>query len=199
MGIFYGLLNEHTGNVLILSSPIDSLIPFIPSMIVPYLGWYPFVFIAMAYLCLKDRTVYIRALLTMNICAILCYIIYYYFQTSVPRPLFVPHGWADQMLLKLYERDQPFNCFPSIHALHSYVIMRAAIASKSISTRVKMLISAGSITIILSTFMIKQHVIYDAIAASLLGEMVFIAVAGLAFSLTHRKKLAAMKTFNLPR
>ncbi|MBP2001631.1 hypothetical protein J2Z69_002676 [Paenibacillus shirakamiensis] len=179
MSIFYTLLNEDSGKAQMLYSPVDAWLPFIPGMVIPYILWYPFIFVAMTYICFKDRSVYYRILITMNICLVICYVIYYQFQTTVPRPFISPTSWSRRLVLSLYQRDEPFNCFPSIHALHSYLIMRAAWASKQIGKRAKWVISLCSSTIILSTFLIKQHVIYDAISSALLGEAIFAVVCAL--------------------
>ncbi|WP_052676065.1 phosphatase PAP2 family protein [Paenibacillus sp. IHBB 10380] len=185
MGIFYTLLNGRSHGAFILNSPIDQMIPVIPAMGIVYLGWYPFIFIAMAYLCWKDRQLYIRTLITMNISLIFCYLIYYYFQTSVPRPIVTGNSWDVLILQYIYSQDQPFNCFPSIHALHSYLVLRAAWISKVIRKRARIVISICSILIIVSTFMIKQHVIYDALGAILLSEAVILLLQA---ALRIRKK-----------
>lgn len=176
MGLIYNVLNTFTHNSFVLTSPIDNLIPLVPAMSIPYLAWYPYIFLAMAYLCWKDRQLYFRALLSMNISVAVCYLIYFYFQTTVPRPIVIGQGWDIQMLQWIYGNDKPFNCFPSIHSLYSYLAMRASWNSTKIQLRTKAIFSICSLTIIISTFMVKQHVIYDAIGAILLGEAVFILI-----------------------
>ncbi|OAB45698.1 phosphatase PAP2 family protein [Paenibacillus antarcticus] len=176
MGLIYNVLNSITHNSLVLSSPIDNLIPLVPAMSIPYLGWYPYIFLAMAYLCWKDRQLYFRTLLSMNISVAVCYLIYFYFQTTVPRPIVTGLSWDHQMLNWIYGNDKPFNCFPSIHSLYSFLVMRASWNSSKIRFRTKVIFSMCSLTIIMSTFMIKQHVIYDALGAILLGEAVFILI-----------------------
>ncbi|WP_188542212.1 phosphatase PAP2 family protein [Paenibacillus segetis] len=185
MSIFYTVLNTDQGQAHALWSPIDNLLPLLPAMSIPYLAWYPYIFIAMAYLCLKDRKTYFRTLLSMNISLVVCYIIYYYFQTTVIRPPIKTDRWSTRLLSTIYNRDQPFNCFPSIHALHSYLIMRAAWISKSLSSRTKMIFTASSLIIIASTLLIKQHVIYDAVSAALLGEAIFTLIGIRNVTLHH--------------
>ena len=189
MALIYNVLNSMTHNSFVLSSPIDNLIPLVPAMSIPYLGWYPFIFLAMAYLCWKDRQLYFRTLLSMNISVAVCYLIYFYFQTTVPRPIVTGHSWDRQMLNWIYGNDKPFNCFPSIHSLYSFLVMRAAWNSKKISLRTKAIFSICSLTIIIATFMIKQHVIYDAISAIILGETVFILIlSSVKFHKRNRSK-----------
>ena len=188
MSIFYNLLNTDTGDAKVLLSPIDQLIPVIPLMSVPYLGWYPYIFVGMTLLCLKDRNLYFKTLLSMNISLVLCYIIYYNFQTTVIRPVIFATNWTEQLLQTIYNNDPPFNCFPSIHCLHSYLIMRGAWLSKHISNHTKITFTIISITIILSTLFIKQHIIYDALAAILLGEVVLSFIYGVSLQKGNKHK-----------
>nr|WP_227780122.1 phosphatase PAP2 family protein [Paenibacillus illinoisensis] len=156
-------------------------------MSLPYLGWYPFVFGVLAYLCAKDRLTYYRVLLSMNICVWICYLIYFNFQTSVPRPEITGTGLGASVLGWLYSQDRPYNCFPSIHALHSYLVMRAVLSVPSIRRYVKLLVAAGAALIVLSTLLIKQHVIYDALGAIVLGECIFTIITGLSLHRRRRK------------
>ncbi|CAI6083999.1 hypothetical protein PAECIP112173_04145 [Paenibacillus sp. JJ-100] len=186
MGLFYDILNSPERGYVVLNSPMDQMIPFIPAMSIPYLGWYPFVFGVLAYLCAKDRLMYYRVLLTMNICVWICYLIYFNFQTMVPRPELTGSGLGLTLVGWLYSQDRPFNCFPSIHALHSYLVMRAVLSVPNIRKSVKGLVATGASIIIASTLLIKQHVVYDALGAIILGECIFTIVTGLA--LYHRRR-----------
>ncbi|MGR6541662.1 phosphatase PAP2 family protein [Paenibacillus tundrae] len=188
MGMFYDILNSPERGFVVLSSPIDRMIPFIPAMSIPYLGWYPFVFGVLAYLCAKDRLMYYRVLLSMNICVWICYLIYFNFQTMVPRPELTGTGLGTSILGWLYSQDRPYNCFPSIHALHSYLVMRAVLSVPSIRKSIKRWVAGGAVLIIVSTLLIKQHVIYDALGAVILGECVFTIITGLALHRRRRKE-----------
>ncbi|MBD8841021.1 MULTISPECIES: phosphatase PAP2 family protein [Paenibacillus] len=188
MGLFYDILNSPERGFAVLDSPLDRIIPYVPGMSIPYLGWYPFVFGVLAYLCAKDRLTYYRVLLSMNICVWICYLIYFNFQTMVPRPELTGTGLGASVLGWLYSQDRPYNCFPSIHSLHSYLVMRAVLSVPSIRKPIKILVAAGAATIIVSTLMIKQHVIYDALGAVILGECVLTIITGLALHRRRRKE-----------
>lgn len=188
MGMFYDILNSPERGFVVLDSPIDRMIPFVPAMSIPYLGWYPFVFGVLAYLCAKDRLMYYRVLLSMNICVWICYLIYFNFQTMVPRPELTGTGLGASVLGWLYSQDRPYNCFPSIHALHSYLVMRAVLSVPSIRKSIKRWVAVGASLIIVSTLLIKQHVIYDALGAIILGECVFTIITGLALHRRRRKE-----------
>ncbi|PQP83642.1 inositol phosphorylceramide synthase [Paenibacillus sp. PCH8] len=188
MGMFYDILNSPERGFVVLDSSLDRIIPYVPAMSIPYLGWYPFVFGVLAYLCAKDRQTYYRVLLSMNISVWICYLIYFNFQTMVPRPELTGSGFGASVLGWLYSQDRPYNCFPSIHALHSYLVMRAVLSVPTIRKSVKMAVAAGAALIILSTLMIKQHVIYDALGAVILGECIFTIITGLALYRRRRKE-----------
>lgn len=188
MGMFYDILNSPERGFVVLDSPIDRMIPFVPAMSIPYLGWYPFVFGVLAYLCAKDRLMYYRVLLSMNICVWICYLIYFNFQTMVPRPELTGTGLGASVLGWLYSQDRPYNCFPSIHALHSYLVMRAVLSVPSIRKSIKRWVAGGAVLIIVSTLLIKQHVIYDAMGAVILGECIFTIITGLALHRRRRKE-----------
>jgi len=73
----------------------------------------------------------------------------------------------------VYKADQPYNCFPSIHVLSCYLMMKA-IYKSSIKNRVNQaVVYSNSIIIILSTLFVKQHVILDVASGILVGELVY--------------------------
>ncbi|GAA0373955.1 phosphatase PAP2 family protein [Paenibacillus motobuensis] len=199
MGLFYGLLNHGGRPIHVLSSPIDDRLPLIPAMAIPYIGWYPYIIIGIMYLCLKDRSAYYRTLIVMNIGLIVCYLIYFFYQTTVIRPEVFPDRWDRKLLLDfVYGVDNPYNCFPSIHALHSYVIMRGALAAKTVRKSIKTAFVIGAMTIIVSTLLVKQHVIYDALGSMLLGEIAFILVTKAWNSYSRSRQSIPRATLNKP-
>lgn len=199
MGLFYGLLNHGGHPVHVLSSPIDDRLPLIPAMAIPYIGWYPYIIIGLLYLCLKDRSAYYRTLIVMNIGLIVCYLIYFFYQTTVIRPEVIPDRWDRKLLVDfVYGVDNPYNCFPSIHALHSYVIMRGALAAKTMRKSVKAAFVIGAMTIIASTLLVKQHVIYDALGSMLLGEIAFILVTKVWNSYSRSRQSLLQASLNKP-
>ncbi len=169
----YFLLNNPGRGAVSLVTDIDRNTPFIKEFIVPYISWYVFVFAVLIYFCFKDRKIYHSSLIAINLSLLICYVIYIVFQTTVPRPQLAGNDIFTQMVEFIYSIDRPFNCFPSIHCLISFILITAINRSK-IKNRINFGIITGiSVSIILSTFFIKQHVILDAIAAILLGRAVF--------------------------
>ncbi|OPH61261.1 hypothetical protein BC351_15080 [Paenibacillus ferrarius] len=174
LNIFYGLLNNGSGNVGNLMTDLDHLIPFIPVFIIPYLFWYPFIFGMFILLFLKDRIVYYRSLIALCAGLISCYLIYAAYQTTVPRPPIIDDGWLTGLVKLVYATDKPFNCFPSIHVLTSYIVLKASYRC-SFERKARTAIFIAAWSIIISTLFVKQHALLDIAGAVLLTEaLVFI-------------------------
>jgi len=125
-----------------------------------------------ASICLKEKEEYYRVLISMNIGLVFCYIIFYFYQTTVPRPTLTGNDIFTKLVNMIYSHDEPYNCFPSVHVLTTYVVMKGA----NVVIRNKFTIMAidiiGSL-IILSTQFVKQHVILDLIAGIVMVEVVY--------------------------
>ncbi|MGC4377912.1 phosphatase PAP2 family protein [Fictibacillus sp. Mic-4] len=188
--LIYEHLNNGDDGARILVTTIDLHIPFLKVFIIPYVFWYVYLFIMFTWLCFADRPVYYKTLLSLTIGMGICYIIYYFFQTTVPRPEVTGTDLLSSMVKLIYGSDQPFNCFPSIHVFSSY-LMILAIRHSQLKNRWNVtLITSISWLIILSTMFVKQHVVLDGIAGILLGNTLFTIIyyfeTGYAFSLVKR-------------
>lgn len=178
LGLFYTLLNNPDRGVHSLVTDIDQGIPLVKIFIVPYVSWYIFIFLTLSYLCFKDKDTYYKTLLAYNISLSICYLVYYTYQTTVPRPELVGNDIFTKFLSYIYSADQPYNCFPSIHSLTSYLMIKA-INTSSIKNKLNHIVISGtSVLIITSTLFVKQHVVLDALSAILLGDMIFKLVNG---------------------
>jgi len=177
LNIFYGILNHPRENVYLLSTALDDRTPFIPAFVVPYVIWYPFIFAVLIGLLRKDRNAYYRSLLALCLGLVSCYIVYLLFQTTVPRPdMSLYTGLFADMLNVVYATDMPYNCFPSIHVMTSYLTI---LAGRSFGPRGRWTIGIVGTAIILSTLFIKQHVIADVIAGIAVAHVVHAAAAQL--------------------
>ncbi|NOU87044.1 phosphatase PAP2 family protein [Paenibacillus sp. LMG 31460] len=180
LNVFYGLLNNGSGDVGNLMTDLDNRIPFVPVFIIPYLIWYPFIFGMFIVFFLKDRAVYYRSLIVLCAGLISCYLIYAAYQTTVPRPLMNDDGWLTGLVKFVYATDKPFNCFPSIHVLASYIVLKASYrCSFERIARTAIFIAAWSI--IISTLFVKQHALLDVAGAVLLTEALVFAVKLIRF------------------
>ncbi|RKN83975.1 phosphatase PAP2 family protein [Paenibacillus ginsengarvi] len=170
LNVFYGILNREGPRVRSLMTVVDVHTPFISYFVIPYLIWYPFILGMFVYLFVKNRTVYYRTLFLLCTGLVACYITYYFFQTVVVRPEItnqVPlHGFVNFV----YDNDRPYNCFPSIHVLSTYLILIAALRHIPMKSLMRWAIRLISWSIIVSTVFVKQHVVLDIAGAILLVE-----------------------------
>lgn len=173
LSLLYDLLNNPNRGVNFLITDLDRNIPFLKIFVLPYAGWYFFVGIALFLLCIRDRSIYYTTMISIDIGLLICYTTYFFFQTTVPRPALTGDDIFIQLLAFIYASDPPYNCFPSIHCLISYLIMKAYnnCGDKKVSTSV--IINGIAVLIIISTLFVKQHVVLDAISAILLGDIIF--------------------------
>lgn len=80
-----------------------------------------------------------------------------------------------QLVRTLYtdNNDAPYNCFPSIHCLSSYLLYLAARKSPNLKRWVVVCIGVIVWSIIISTVFVKQHVVMDVFAGIMLGHLIF--------------------------
>lgn len=173
LGLVYPLLNNTSNGVHSLVTEVDRVIPFVKEFIIPYILWYPFVLVCLLYLYIKDRRVYFRTLFSINLGMIISFIIYFLFQTHVPRPTLEGDGLLIRLVSMIYNGDNPYNCFPSIHVLESYLMIKGIHACRNKSRLAVISTDIMAILIILATVFVKQHVILDVLGGIYLGEIVF--------------------------
>lgn len=104
---------------------------------------------------------------------LISYVIYLLFQTTVPRPILLGSDFLTRLVGFIYSYDNPFNCFPSLHVLTSYLLIKGIRESKPKIAVDTVIIIGIATVIILSTQFIKQHVVLDVVFAVLLGDGVY--------------------------
>lgn len=171
--LIYCLLNNANRGTHSLVTDLDQGIPFIKLFILPYLMWYFFIFGTLAYFCLKDKKTYYRTLLSINLGLLVAYGIYFFFQTDVPRPDLIGNDFLTRMISFVYNNDQPYNAFPSIHVMTSFIMIKAINKYPAKNYLNVTFVYITAILIILATQFIKQHVILDLFSAIVLGGLVF--------------------------
>lgn len=178
LGFMYALSNKPNQDQMPynLTTAVDQAIPFIKLFALPYSIWIFYIYVCLYYFFKKDINVYYRSLVTYIVCALTCYLIYSVFQTTVPRPMVIGDDPISQLMQYIYNRDQPYNCFPSIHCFSSYMVMRMVWTSSFRNKLNVTLITGMSSLIILSTLFVKQHVIVDAIAGIFMVEVVIAVI-----------------------
>ncbi|MGJ7913276.1 phosphatase PAP2 family protein [Neobacillus sp. LXY-1] len=173
LGKMYEWLNNRPHRAVDISTTMDQYIPFMPVFIIPYILWYGYIFIYLVYFCFKDTKVYIKTIILIVTAECICFIVYYFFQTTVPRPEVVGHHALENLVRYIYENDQPFNCFPSIHVLTTFVIILASLHIKNKHFLNTIMIHVIGSFIIISTLFVKQHVIFDMIGSLFLVTFLY--------------------------
>lgn len=172
----YSILNESTKGAVDVTTRIDDYIPFIKEFVIPYILWYPFLYGALIYYCFVDRKKYYVALSSIIFGKLFCFIIYYFWQSTVPRPEVVGTDIFSQLVLLVYNSDQPVNCLPSIHVLTTFVIMLVVLQRKGQNKWEYTIGTVMGTLIILSTLFMKQHAILDVFTGMFVAGAFYIAL-----------------------
>lgn len=178
IGIIYPLINKPGIKVHSLVTDLDNSIPLIKIFVIPYIAWYAYVALSLIYFYKRDKKAFLKVIAMLDICLIVAFSTFTIYQTTVPRPILTGSDVFTKLIGFVYNTDRPFNCFPSVHVIETYIIMRAVSKMKDKSRSVNLLIQAIGILIILSTLFIKQHVILDVVYAILLVRTISIPIYG---------------------
>lgn len=174
----YWFLKLFQSNYHYINCPIDNKIPFIGGFIYTYNLFYPFIFLALFRLFIKDEKKYEQSIIIGFISYLICDVIFLIYPTIISRPDISSYGELTGLVLKItYFFDSPaLNCFPSIHCLFSFLVMFSYLLSNKIGKLEKFIISFISLLIVVSTFLVKQHYVYDALSALVICLLVFLIV-----------------------
>lgn len=173
ISIIYPILNKYNPNAKVLVTFIDNLIPFNKYFIIFYVTWYGYVAFFAIYLCIFDKEDYWKLLLSISLGMIISYVIFYFFPTTVPRPAISGSDLFTNIVRILYVKDNPYNCFPSIHVINTLLVQMYITINKEINRNLKVICNATGILIILSTMFIKQHVFLDVLSATVIAYMLY--------------------------
>jgi hypothetical protein len=170
--LFYWALNNTQRGIYDLTTDLDRALPLVKIFIIPYMTLWFYLAFCYVYLCFKNRKVYYKIMLTLVLCYVVAFITYYFFQTTVTRPIVTGDDLFSKMILFTYNSDEPFNCFPSIHVITAYLAMKGINATNAIK-KIKIPVNIIGFLIIISTEFVKQHVIMDIFFAIFLCDVFF--------------------------
>lgn len=164
----------------VIHMDIDDYIPFCEYFIIPYLLWFGYIAVVVAYMGLKDKKEFYHMctfLFTgMTIFLIVSTI---YPNGHMLRPTSFEHdNIFTQLCAALYQTDTATNLFPSIHVYNSIgVHLAIANSEKTRNHKVIQLISSVlMVSIILSTVFLKQHSMFDLITGLILAIVMYLLV-----------------------
>jgi membrane-associated phospholipid phosphatase len=164
----YLLLNKQTEHLHYLNIGIDGLIPFVPVFAVPYLLFLPVFWLVFLYSFLKRKRFSALAM-TIIIVHLISYLFFVFYQTEVLRPQIAGTGLFDNLVRFVYSHDAPYNDFPSLHSALAAVLATYFIVIKSKWSTFYVLFA---LLVVISTLLIKQHYVVDAVFGIVLGVLV---------------------------
>lgn len=171
----YDYLNNFRGKVYSVESLLDTIIPFSPYFVVSYVMWYFYIAVILLYFLINNHKKYYEMLITLNIGVYICFVIYFLYPTTVIRPEVSESNAFESLVKYVYGRDNPYNCFPSIHSLGATLFAVYVNREDSIKKYIKLISSTIAISIVFSTLFIKQHYFYDAVSAITLAYILYYA------------------------
>ncbi len=154
---------------VLVTTWLDSLIPYIPYFVVPYALYVPVVLLPFA-LYWKDYRQYRTMALSMISVLAISIAIFVTFQTSMMRADAAPTDFFNWAVAFVQSLDAPVNALPSLH------VSMPTLATLFIylrSRRIAVLVAPITLLIILSTVFIKQHAVLDVFAGLILAFAVF--------------------------
>ncbi|MFH1364491.1 MAG: phosphatase PAP2 family protein [Candidatus Aenigmatarchaeota archaeon] len=152
--------------------PLDAMIPYISYFVIPYILYFPYILLPFLLLWKRPKD-YKQLALTYILILIISEVVYLTFQTAVVRPDIQPVNIFDQVVLMIYGADDPLNALPS---LHTSLSIAAALFVWRFSKKLGIPAVILTILIILSTLFIRQHVILDVVAGTLLAFAAYYAI-----------------------
>jgi hypothetical protein len=176
MSYIYTIINHKIVHSHNLTTRLDAQIPIIRLFVLPYISWHIFIPVIFIILCLMDKKTYFKIMLVYVIGCLLSNIIFILYQTTMVRAPLTGNDILTNLMKFVYSKDNPINCFPSIHVFTSYLMIRAVFQSNFSNLYTNLITSTIGCLIIASTVFIKQHGILDVISGILLAEALIITV-----------------------
>lgn len=166
--LLYFVVDRPIGKTHVVSTKLDSHIPLIEAFAIPYLLFLPMFIgtILYAYIAGKEFEPLAESII---IAYALSYVFYVVYQTHVPRPKLIGHDFYTNLVRWIYAHDKPYNCLPSTHSSGATIL---AVYYITVCGGIGWLAAIFCLVIVISTLLVKQHYILDAISGVALGLIV---------------------------
>lgn len=172
--------------------PIDDKIPFLEGFIIPYVLWFPFLFVTGLALLLRDHAGFQKYMTYIGV-AFLSITAFYAISPNMQplRPETFPReNFFTWIVGMVYAADTNTNVCPSIHVMGCAAVISAVCDSEQF--RKKPLLAVGSVVlgtlISISTVFVKQHSLLDILTAVPYAVFVWFLVYRLPGLLRKKKK-----------
>lgn len=173
-------LEENVTTYRLIHMKLDDYIPFCEVFIIPYLLWFVYVAGVVTYLIFKNKQEYYKSCVFLMTGMTIFLII----STLWPnghhlRPAVLPRDNVfSDLVSALWRTDTPTNLWPSIHVYNSLGAYFAVMHCKELAEKKAIRIGALLLTvsIILSTMLLKQHSVFDVITGLMMGGVMYVLV-----------------------
>lgn len=173
LNLTYSVIDKYANTDRTLITSLDNSIPFVKQFVLAYIMWFALVPLVFFYVCVKDKKIFARMLVSMACGLIISYITFFFFQTTVPRPDLHGNDIFTYIIRIIYNTDRPYNCFPSIHVMNCVLMIQGIWAAKGKNKTLAIIVTILNVLVILSTLFIKQHVVLDAVYGGILAIVMF--------------------------
>jgi len=145
---------------------LDHAMPLSPAWIGVYASLYMCAFL-LPLAVVRGNELFRQAMKAYLFVMLASYIGFWFYPTIAPlTEKATVNGFAEWGLQLMYDIDQPYGCFPSLHVAYAFV---GALACYRMHRGVGIVACSWSVLIGLSTVYTKQHFFVDAVAGSALG------------------------------
>ena len=161
-------------------SPIDDLIPFVPTFILPYYIWYLYQAIPMVYFYFRSAESFRKLMLFSVLSFAIANTVYMMYPNGIfLRPVIssLPDNVWGRWVELTYLKDTPINSAPSLHVLMSIATHLSIVDYEPFK---KPWIAGPSmalmVIICVSTVFVKQHSIIDVVLSCGIGFLLYLAI-----------------------
>ncbi|MDD6920230.1 MAG: phosphatase PAP2 family protein [Eubacteriales bacterium] len=163
-----------------LTIAFDMAVPLQPWWVIIYVLSFPFWAVMYIIIAREGEEQCAKLVITDIVAKIICGVFFVLMPTTIARPE-LGNSLGDYLLSIIYGVDMPYNLFPSIHCLVSWLCFIGIRKEKNASFKLKLFTCIFAIAICLSTQLTKQHYIVDLVSGIAMAEGLYWLVEHVKF------------------
>jgi membrane-associated phospholipid phosphatase len=164
VGYKWGYRSHSGPGVFDAATPLDAWLPLIPEFIVFYMLGYLFVLVPC--LVVRDRKAFYAATVVFCLMLALAFLFFRYLPIEMHKTYATGDDWFERLAYFQQSKDTPYNNFPSLHvALNVYAYALIAWQAR----RIPAWWLPWPLLIVVSTLLVKQHLVVDVVGGGLLA------------------------------
>ena len=148
---------------------IDNYIPYVSLFVIPYCLFYLYIVLGPVLVARYSEYFFYRFILAGIIGSCIGFVTFLVKPTHVVLNQIIPSNFLDHILIFLRSCDYSARCCPSFHCFLAALVFISIASCNNIKYEIKVKSFIISFLIILSTVLIKQHVIIDSLSGVLLA------------------------------